>query len=295
MTLVPEIVGPYRRLERIGLGGMAAVYRARRHGASGFSKEVALKLLIADHEHDAELQRLLIAEAKLGAAMAHRNLVTVFDLGVDDGRYYAVMELVDGGDLRALGQPPETLALFIVEEIASALAYVHGFADDRGRPLGLIHRDISPSNVLVSRGGEVKLADYGIAKATKLAEQTRARIVRGKYAYLSPEQLDGATLSPATDQFALGVTLVELVTGHRPFDGDSPVAIMDRICEGQPDLAGVPEDLLRLVQRCLQRDPTARYPDLHALLVDLRDARRQRAPAGTPELAQWVTAELTAP
>lgn len=292
MTSVPEIVGPYRRLERIGLGGMAAVYRARRHGASGFSKEVALKLLLPDHEHDAELQRLLIAEAKLGAAMAHRNLVTVFDLGVDDGRYYAVMELVDGGDLRGLGRPPEALALFVVEEIASALAYVHGFADDRGRPLGLIHRDISPSNVLVSRGGEVKLADYGIAKATKLAEQTRARIVRGKYAYLSPEQLDGATLSPATDQFALGVTLVELVTGHRPFDGDSPVAIMDRICEGQADLAGVPEDLLPLVQRCLLRDPRARYPDLHALLVDLRDARRRRAPAGTPELAQWVTAAL---
>lgn len=289
---IPEIVGPYRRLERIGLGGMAAVYRARRHGASGFSKEVALKLLLPDHEHDAELQRLLIAEAKLGAAMAHRNLVTVFDLGVDDGRYYAVMELVDGGDLRALGQPPEALALFIAEEIASALAYVHGFTDDRGRPLGLIHRDISPSNVLVSRGGEVKLADYGIAKATKLAEQTRARIVRGKYAYLSPEQLDGATLSPATDQFALGVTLVELVTGHRPFDGDSPVAIMDRICEGQADLTDVPEDLLPLVQRCLQRDPIARYPDLRALLVDLRDARRRRAPTGTPELAQWVTAEL---
>ena len=169
---------------------------------------------------------------------------------------------------------------------------MHAFADDRGRPLGLIHRDISPSNVLVSRGGEVKLADYGIAKATKLAEQTRARIVRGKYAYLSPEQLDGATLSPATDQFALGVTLVELVAGHRPFDGDSPVAIMDRICEGQPDVAGVPEDLLPLVQCCLQRDPNARYSDLHAVLVDLRDARRRREAVGTPELAQWVTAEL---
>ena len=292
MTAVPEIVGPYRRLERIGLGGMAAVYRARRHGASGFSKQVALKLLLPEHEHDAELQRLLIAEAKLGAAMAHRNLVSVFDLGVDDGRYYAVMELVEGGDLRTLGSPSEALALFIVEEIGSALAYVHGFTDERGRPLGLVHRDISPSNVLVSRGGGVKLADYGIAKATKLAEQTRARIVRGKYAYLSPEQLDGAALSPATDQFALGVTLVELVSGHRPFDGDNPVQIMDRICEGDPDLVGVPPDLLPLVQRCLQGDPAARYPDLHALLVDLRDARRRRPPVGPPELASWVGEQL---
>jgi serine/threonine-protein kinase len=288
----PEKLGPYRVLVRIGSGGMAEVFAAMRFGASGFRKRVAIKVLAEEHAEDAELQRLLIAEAKLGAAMAHPNLVGVSDLGVDAGRYYLVMELVDGADLGRLlasGHPDEAIALCVVDRVAAALGYLHGFAADAGRPLGLVHRDVSPGNVLVSRTGQVKLADYGIAKATHAASQTQGRIIRGKYAYLSPEQIAGEPVSAKSDQFALGVMLVELVTGRRPFDGDSAVATMERIRSGEkPQLDALPSDLLELATRCLAVDPRLRWPDMAAVRERLAAARRARPHAGSAELARWV-------
>ncbi len=293
----PAHLGPYRLLERIGSGGMAEVFAARRHGASGFEKDVALKVLLPELRDDAELQRLLIAEAKLGAAMAHPNLVTVFDLGVDEGRYYVAMERVRGGDLARLGAGapmPEPLALYVAIELVDALGYLHAFADDDGRALGLVHRDISPANVLVSRDGAVKLADFGIAKATQLAAQTRARIVRGKFAYLSPEQLAGESPTARTDQFALGITLAELLTGRRPFDAQGPVQTMDRIRDGAPTLDGVADDLQPMLRRCLQTDPATRYEEIGALLGPLRAARRARPDTGSTELAAWVRTRMDA-
>lgn len=287
----PEKLGPYRVVGRIGSGGMAEVFAAMRFGASGFSKRVAIKVLAEEHAEDAELQKLLIAEAKLGAAMSHPNLVGVSDLGVDAGRYYLVMELVDGADvgrLLAAERPGESLALCVADRVAAALGYLHGFADDAGRPLGLVHRDVSPGNVLVSKTGEVKLADYGIAKATHAASQTQGRVVRGKYAYLSPEQIAGEPVSAKSDQFALGVMLVELVTGRRPFDGDSAVATMERIRQGGPQLDALPSDLRELATRSLAVDPRLRWPDMAAVRERLAAARRARPHAGSAELARWV-------
>lgn len=184
---------------------------------------------------------------------------------------------------------PVALALYVVEEVAAALVYLHDFDRGDGRPLGLVHRDTTPSNVLVSRSGEVKLADLGIVKATTLAEQTRARIVRGKYAYLSPEQLAGEPLGSQTDQFALGITLAELVTGRRPYDGATAVETMDRIRAGVPTLDGVPEDVREVVARCLQRDPSHRFENTRALLESLHALREAHGFAGATDLASWLS------
>ncbi|HWB80738.1 MAG TPA: serine/threonine-protein kinase [Nannocystaceae bacterium] len=290
----PEKLGPYRILARVGAGGMAEVFAAMRFGASGFSKRVAIKVLAEEHADDAELQKLLIAEAKLGAAMSHPNLVGVSDLGVDAGRYYVVMDLIEGADvgrLLAARRPGEALALYVVDRVAAALGYLHAFRDESGRSLGLVHRDVSPANVLVSNTGEVKLADYGIAKATHAASQTQGRVVRGKYAYLSPEQIAGDPVSAKSDQFALGVMMIELVTGRRPFDGASAVETMDRIREGVASrLDALPGDLLELATRCLAVDPRLRWPDMAAVRERLQEARRARAAVGSAELARWVLA-----
>src|SRR5262245_36606433 len=205
-------LGPYRLVRRLGHGGMAEVWLAVAHGASGFEKKVALKTLLPEVASDPEATRGLLAEARLAARLQHRNLVGVHDLGVDDGVYYVRMDWVDGADLATIagGRPlPAPLALLVAEEIAAALDYVHRAADDDGRPLGLVHRDVSPANILISRGGDVKLGDFGIAKATMLAHVTRGGVRKGKYAYMSPEQASGDSLGPTSDQFALGVTLME--------------------------------------------------------------------------------------
>src|SRR5205085_723513 len=157
---------------------------------------VAIKTLVPELQGDPALERALVHEARLAGRLAHRNLVAVLGLGVDDGVTYVVMEFVDGGDLDTLTRArrlPLPLVLLVVEELALGLDYLHRATDDRGLPLGVVHRDVSPSNVLVSRAGEVKLADFGIAKATALADLTGGTR-KGKYAYMSPEQLAGEPL-----------------------------------------------------------------------------------------------------
>ncbi len=214
-------LGPYRIVRRLGAGGMAEVHLARRFGASGWEKMVAIKVLRAEQRGHVDLERLLIAEARLGARFDHPGLVAVHDLGLTRGIYFVCMDYVDGGDLRSLlcrRSLPHHLALYIGEKLAAALAYVHSLTDSKGRALGLVHRDVSPGNVLLSRSGAVKLSDFGIAKATAAADRTWGRLHKGKYAYMAPEQIVGAPLSGSADIFALGVTLHELLLGRRPFD-----------------------------------------------------------------------------
>jgi serine/threonine protein kinase len=286
-------IGPYRVVRKLGQGGMAQVFLAVAYGASGFEKRVAIKLLLPELEHSAELVRALIEEARLGAQLVHRNLVQVHQLGVADGRYYVVMELVDGCDLATLlgrAPPPPSIALAVAEELARALDYVHRACDDAGRPLGLVHRDVSPANVLISRAGEIKLADFGVAKATLLADITRGNVRKGKYAYMSPEQVAGDTLTAASDQFALGILLFEMLTGERPFDGEGPHQTMERIRRADPpDWSRLPEALRDPLARCLAREPTARFPSTEELRRALAEVQRAFAPAGERDLARWVT------
>ena len=296
---LPATLGPYRLVRRIGQGGMAEVHLAVRYGASGFEKPVALKLLRREHRGRGELERLLIAEARLGARFSHPGLVQVHDLGLEGGIYYLCMDLVDGADLAALvrARPlPRVLALHLGEQLALALAHVHGLADERG-PLGLVHRDLAPKNVLLSRAGEVKLADFGIAKATAMRDVTWGRLMKGTFAYLSPEQASGEPLTARSDQFSLAVTLCETLLGRRPFDAEAegPLPTLDRIrrAELAPGyLAGLPPELAALLRRCLARAPEDRLPDLAAVARALAELRRALPPAGPLELAAWVRAAL---
>jgi len=295
VTPDPAQIGPYRIVRRLGAGGMAEVFLGIAFGASGFEKKIAIKRIRPDLVGDAEVERALIEEARLGATLSHRNLVEVHELAIADGAYYVRLDYVDGADLATMmsrERPAIAIALAIAEEIAVALAYVHDARDDAGRPLGLVHRDVSPSNVLLSRYGEVKLADFGIAKATMLRDRTRANVRKGKYAYMSPEQVLRAPLGPESDQFGLGVMLAELLTGDRPYDGDSPLATMERIREASPPLlAGVDEELASIVRRCLARDPSARFSrmeDVRSAIAAARHARPEGTASGV-DLARYVT------
>jgi serine/threonine-protein kinase len=289
-------IGPYRLLRRLGQGGMAEVYLGVVYGASGFEKKVAVKMLLPELRGRGEYERILIEEAKLGARLQHRNLLQVHDLGVDGGIYYVRMDYVDGGDLGTFlrkARPPAWLALLIAEEVALALDYVHGFTDEAGRPLGLVHRDVSPSNILLSRAGEVKLADFGVAKATNLAEITRGNVRKGKYAYMSPEQVEHDRVTSRSDQFAFGVTLMETCCGRRPYEADSVIETMDLIRQAAPpDLSGLGGRLQELIRRCLQRDPKDRFENAEELRREIALIRRYVPPAAPHELGAWVAAQL---
>ena len=299
---VPERLGPYQILRKIGAGGMAEVHLARRFGASGWEKLVAIKLLRPEQRGQAELERLLISEARLGARFAHAGLVCVHDLGCADGIYYVCMDFVDGADLAALiGRRalPRPLALLVAEQLATALAHVHALTDVGGRALGLVHRDVSPANVLCSRFGEVKLSDFGIAKATAEDDRTWGRLRKGKYAYMAPEQVTGEPITAAADLFALGVTVYECLLGRRPFDGDGPLGLMEAIRAAtlaeDHDFGDLEPELVSLLRRALAREPSQRLPGGAAEFARaVQSVRRSLAPVGTLDLAAWVCATLDA-
>lgn len=292
MSRLPKPFGPYQLVERLGAGGMAQVHLAVAFGASGFEKRVAIKTLLPEHRGDGELTRLLISEARLCARLQHRNLVQVQDLGVADGTYYVRMEYVDGDDLASLSRhdrPSAALALLICEEISLALHYIHHARDENGRPLGLIHRDISPSNILLSRSGEVKLTDFGVAKATQMAHATDARVRKGKYTYMSPEQVAGERLTPRSDIFSLGVTLMKLLVGRKPYSRDTVLETMDAIREARPPhLPEIREDLRNLIHQCLKKAPEERFQSALEFRGEVARIRRTLPPMGSPELAAWV-------
>jgi serine/threonine-protein kinase len=264
---LPAHFGPYRLEARLGVGGMAEVFRARAFGASGFEKLVCIKTLRAELVGDARFERMFFEEARLQARLSHRNLVQAHDLGVTDGRPWVRLELVDGVDLGSLHLPlPSPIAARIVTEVALGLIALHEATDEAGRPLGIVHRDVSAKNVLLSRWGEVKLADFGIARATQLKEDTRANSRKGTYAYMSPEQVAGRALSNASDQFALATLAVELLTGRRPFDGATPLETMDRIREALlPSLEEIAPTLRPALARAFGKAPGERHPSMRAL------------------------------
>lgn len=267
---------------------MAEVFKATAFGASGFEKTIALKLLREEHVGDSAWERMFLEEARLQARLVHRGLVQAHDFGAVDGRPWVRLDWIYGADLGALarGSPvEEPIARFVIAEVLTALSFLHGQSDERGRPLGLVHRDVSATNVLLSRAGEVKLGDFGIAKATLLKDQTRGGVRKGSYAYMSPEQVSGRPLSGASDVFSAGVLFVELLTGARPFDGATPVETMDRIKEATPALDAIPEALRADIAAMLSKDPTQRP----GRLPELSRALRERA-ADEFSLAEWVRA-----
>lgn len=269
---------------------MAEVFLATAFGASGFERQVVVKVLRSELQGDATYERMFLEEARVGARLSHQNLVSVHELGIADGRYWARMDWVDGLTLGALlerGPLPVAQALTVASEVALGLGHLHGARDEAGRPLGLVHRDVSPNNVLISFAGEVRLSDFGVAKATLLKEVTRSGVTKGTYAYMSPEQVSGRRLSPASDVFSLGILLAELLTGERPFDAATPLETMDRIRAAKPPvLERVPSELRGLLMTALRATPEERFQSAR----DFFDAlwTGPVAPGSRPELADYM-------
>src|ERR1700712_1539466 len=264
MAKSPPNPGPFEPLSRLGAGGMAETFLAVRRGPAGFAQRVCIKRILPAYEDDRDFVDSFLDEARTSAALRHANIVQVVDFGLNeaDGSHYLALELVDGLDLRALmqreGPLDAELVTLIASELAAALAYAH--SEDEGRP-SVVHRDLSPSNVLVSRAGEVKLTDFGIARVIGGSHRTASGVIKGKVPYMPPEYIDGGRFDTRGDLFSLGVLLYELCHGVRPFDGDSEIDTMRRIVSGdrRPFQAPAPRQLISCIDRLLQRQPAHRF------------------------------------
>ncbi len=280
MQAEPHPFGGFWMIEQIAVGGMAEVWRARAYGLAGFEKIVVIKKILPQLARDEEFIRLFIDEAKILTNLVHTNIVQVFELNQIDGVHYISLEHVTGLDLARLvsrakpkGPFPVALALFVCCEMLKALAFAHTRLDDEGRPLNIVHCDISPQNVLVSNAGEVKLADFGIARC---AFQSRALhdVVRGKYAYMSPEQVDGRPLDGRSDLFSLGIVLFELLTGRRLFKASNREETIGRVRKAEvPSLRAyrpeLSDDCEAMVLRALALHPDGRFPDAALMLEEM--------------------------
>jgi eukaryotic-like serine/threonine-protein kinase len=233
--------GPYRLVERLGAGGMAQVFRAVSKGPEGFTRELVVKRILPELSDNPGFVRLLADEARLSGLLHHRGIVQVFELGVADGEHYLAMEYVAGRDLSSLlnqlirsrRRLPPALSCYLVHEVAAALGYAHALTDETGRALEIIHRDVSPSNIMVGDAGAVKLVDFGIAKAASgiRNEKTRTGVVKGKVSYMSPEQADAREIDRRSDIFSLGIVFWECLTGRRLFGGNDDLHTLRLIRE----------------------------------------------------------------
>jgi TonB family protein len=269
-----ERFGQYTLQEKIAVGGMAEVWKARMRGVEGFQKTVAIKKILPHLGDNADFVSMFIDEAKLAAQLSHPNIIHIYDLGKIGRDYYIAMEYVEGKDLRSIlnaarrkGMPiPLGLSLLIAARLASALDYAHRKRDFDNRELGLVHRDVSPQNVLITFEGDIKLCDFGIAKAVSKANQTQMGALKGKLQYMSPEQAWGKQVDARSDIFSLGAILFELLTGERLFPGDSEISILEAVRDGRTRRASslapaVPQEVDEIVDRALARDPNDRFPN----------------------------------
>jgi serine/threonine protein kinase len=293
--------GRYHIARKIADGGMAEIFLGTQHGMEGFERPVVLKRILAPLVADPQFRNMLIDEAHIAMGLGHSNIVQVLDLGHVRGRYFLVLELVDGWDLsqilvRATAAsfpiPPELL-LYIAAEVCRALAYAHGRTRD-GQPLAIVHRDVSPQNILLSEQGEVKLTDFGIAKAMGRREKTNQGIIKGKLAFMSPEQASGSVLDSRSDLFSLGTILYLFFTGRRPFEAPTDLESIMRVRECQfapPEEVkpGLDPTMAKIIRRAMERLPSKRYQNADELLLDLENVQRTvYRPAGQTELKRWL-------
>ena len=299
----PVRIGPYVVERRLGGGGMAEVFLASVVGEAGFSRPVAIKRVLPSFGDRPELATLFISEAKLSSRLRHPNIVSVLDFQRDpEHGLFLVMELVEGKDLDQLlstGPLPISLAIYIAAEMLRGLGYAHNPPRREDGILGLVHRDVSPQNVLLSWEGEVKISDFGIAKSREAAQAAASVMIKGKPAYMSPEQADGLPLDGRSDIFAAGVVLWQMLTGQLLFRGGTTQQVLAAVLMSsipppttlRPD---IPADLCAVVMRLLARDLAQRYPTAEAALQDLlacRDVPRD----GRSELSAFARARFPSP
>lgn len=278
-----EIFGKYTLLERVAVGGMAEIYRAKTVGLGGFEKILAIKRLHPEFGREKDVAQMLVDEARIAVHLAHPNIAQIFDLGCIDGQYFIAMEFIEGADLHQISKilraRGETIAqpalLFIMAEALGGLHYAHTRSDPQGKPLQIVHRDVSPQNIMISHEGEVKLVDFGIAKAELSSEDTHHGIIKGKFYYMSPEQAYGHHIDARTDIFAAGMVLYELLAGQNPYHGVDEARLLKAVRQADftPIFAsGVPvaPELAEIITRATRRDPEQRYAsaaDMQAALM----------------------------
>lgn len=286
----PTTFGKYFLTRRIAVGGMAEIYAAKLYGADGFEKDLVIKLILPQYAKDPEFVQSFIAEAKIAVGLTHANIVAIYELGRVDGTYFISMEFVDGLDAFGILESarrhglamPVGCAARVVEEVAQGLDYAHRRRGPDGQPLGLVHRDLNPRNVLVSRDGDVKILDFGIAKTAPGVTdmpKTRAGVVKGTTGYMSPEQAVGHEIDARTDIYQAGLLLHELLTSQalfwRPDDEETRSRMREHLIVApsvrRPE---VPTSLDKVVLTALARDPNERYPTAGAFALALREARQ---------------------
>lgn len=272
------------RLNRlIAEGGMGNIYEATLSGQEGFEKRVAIKMIKGDYSNAKDFVNLFIGEAKLVADLVHQNIVQIYKLGKVDGNFYIAMEYVHGVNLRDLMEKhaslgtkiPVELGAFVASRVCRGLEYAHSKCGPDGRPLGVVHRDINPNNIMIATEGEVRITDFGIAKARHFMEDKEGSLIMGKAPYMSPEQAKGQVTDRRSDLFSLGVVMFELLTGESLFGGgEDAKAIMNNVCnqaiQKPRDLnPEIPENLEKILLKALERDMEKRYPDAGKMGYDL--------------------------
>jgi serine/threonine protein kinase len=269
---LPTQYGPYLLLERVSVGGMAEVYKAKEYGVEGFERTVAVKRILPHVAEDDEFIAMFKDEAKIAVQLNHGNIAQIYNLGNEHDSFYIALEYVAGRDLRAIfqkaqqqGQPmPVAQASYIIMKICEGLDYAHNKKDKYNRPLSIVHRDVSPPNILVSFEGEVKLIDFGVAKAAGRASRTQAGILKGKFGYMSPEQVRGMPLDRRSDVFSVGVVLFEILCGQRLFQAETDFATLEKVRAvdvPRPSAVNpnIPKPLENIIFKALTREPEQRY------------------------------------
>jgi len=279
----PVRFGKYLLLDKIAVGGMAELYMAKIIGVQGFEKLIAVKRILPHLTSEDELIKYFIDEAKLAALLNHPDIVQIYDFGNLESSYFIAMEYLIGKDLRYIIKRSKERdlplglehSLFIASRVCSGLEYAHNLKDFQGKPLHLVHRDISPQNVFVTYDGQVKIVDFGIAKAATQSTMTQIGMIKGKVAYMSPEQAIGKTIDHRSDLFAAGIVLYEMLTGNRMLDGDT-LTILTRLREGQhlppsDTVKDLPPKLRSILSLALSTDPDDRYQSAADMLADLEE------------------------
>jgi serine/threonine-protein kinase len=297
----------YTILRKITDGGTAEIFLAKQHGAQGFEKTVVLKRIFTTFYADPQFRHMLVDEAHVAMSLNHSNIVQVLDLGESEGRYFLALELVDGWTLdrilkrsKAAGVPiPPALALYVTAEICRALAYAHAKKRGDGKPMGIVHRDVSPHNVMMSAEGEVKLTDFGIAKAHNKTEKSLGNLIKGKVAFMSPEQAAGGELDGRSDLFSVGTMLYAMITRRHPFDAPTDYETLMLVKNGDflpPETArpGLNPELYRVIRKAMGKTAETRYQKAEEMLVDVEQVMRVAfRPVGQTELQRWL-ADLSA-
>ena len=301
--------GEFKLLKRLGRGGMAEVYLAQAEGAGGFQRSLALKVIHPQLSHDQEFVQMLIDEAKLSAQLNHPNIVHIHNLGQVQGIYYIAMEFIDGCDVyQALVKSesrdevfPVDVAAWIAHEACAGLYYAHSRIGSDGHPLNIIHRDISPQNIQLSREGEVKIVDFGIAKAEQRTSHTQQGVIKGKYSYMSPEQAWGDNIDQRSDIFSLGICLYEMLAGEVLYDAEDGLGLLEQVRLAQiPNLRAIrPEvapEFEQIVYRALAAEPAQRFQSAEEMRVALASYLfRSGVTSGRQRLTQFLGELLKTP